>query len=283
MVKLELGYIAGIFDADGTVYIYNSGRKCKRINRGISISNWSSKSLDLCRAIKETMGYGNIYDLPNGGHKYMVTRKSFIGDFCSRVGPYSFIKQRQYNLMQQSCNLIFGSSKGNKYFETKKINNSILDELKKEKNNNETIVYSSPPDFQWFAGMLDGDGCLVYSRAFKEDRRYPYYIRRSSIVVMDESFASFLAEHVDGRVRVDKHPSKKTPLVSLEISDKKSLFNFLDSVFPYLFLKKEKASLLLSGLCINPTVKGVCNNNIYSDDERWYLEYLCKCFSENKV
>lgn len=275
-MELDLGYIAGLFDADGCVYMYNAGRKEKRINRGIYIKNCSTKAMGLCRAIKNTLGYGNIYE-DSEGIKYIITKKDGLRDFCSRIGPLSVIKQEQYKLMNESCSLIFGSSRGSKYLETKDINNVLLQKLKDQKNNNEKIDTPRLPGYQWLAGMLDGDGYISFSKV------KTYYNRYVSIVVMSDILSQYLASHLNGTVRVDSYYNKENPLLSVEVKTRRHLKAFLDNVTPHLFMKREKALIVLASLEVMPDEKGPCNNNIYSENQLAYLDALHQRFVDIKI
>lgn len=281
MVSLNKEYIAGLFDADGCISMYNAGRKEKRINRLINIKNFSPKAFDLVRSIRDTLGYGLITkEKDTNGYNYFISRKEHILSFCEDVGKFLVIKKKQSELMAEACKLIFGHPTSDNYKEVKKENNRLIEELRKEKNNNETIDFSRSPDISWLAGMLDGDGHLAFSKAVQEDRNFPFYNRYMSIVVMNKVLVDKLAKRFCGTVRVDSYYNEIKPLISLEIKTRRYLKAALEEMLPYLFLKREKALLILCSLEIIPTKKGVYNNPVYTDSERLHLDNLYNQFKD---
>lgn len=93
--KTELNYIAGIFDGEGSIWIYKRKENNKiRINTSITNTN-----LEVLEFVKETMQIGNVFknrddraNLPCHGWQ---TTDGYSYIFLKRLLPYLKIKRVQ--------------------------------------------------------------------------------------------------------------------------------------------------------------------------------------------
>lgn len=279
MRSLDLGYIAGLLDSDGFITMCNAGRKDKRIIRLISISQ-NCKHPRVLRDIKNTLNCGKICQSPSESKEnkwtWRVSSKSDVIKICDALIPFSIIKKRQLQLIKESCKLRFGSFRSSSYAPAKEYNNILINEIKREHNNNEFIDLSITPKYSWIAGMIDGDGSLTF--CVNKTRKYLQFIRKVSIIINNIEFAKKLAKMLNGFIKKDYYYNKVKPLVSVNITRRRDIKNLLLHILPYIQIKKERAAIMLASLEVRPKNKGKCNNFVYSSKEICYLHSLYERF-----
>ena len=288
MNNLNLGYIAGLLDSDGSIQMCNAGRKEKRINRSISISQ--NNNLTVLIDIKNTLGVGKIYQPPSSvsqkKYSWTVIKKEEILKVCDLLIPYCIIKRSQLEIMKEACSLKFGSWHNPEYNITKEKNNILIQRLKQEHNNNETIDFSITPEYSWLAGMVDGDGCLTFSVS-SQNNRFVFF-RNISLVIMNLKLAQKIANFTHGTIRKDSYYNKDTPLISVNIKTRRYVSDLLEKIIPFLQIKKEKALIMLTSLNTRPSEEHDFGwNHVklykYSDKDIEYLLSLYNKFKNIKI
>ncbi len=83
--KLNIAYIAGLFDAEGCIYI------CKTKLSKIYVKLTQTNHPSILHKIKDYFGYGNVYDDNN----FKIESKRYCIDFITKVLPYLIVKYNQ--------------------------------------------------------------------------------------------------------------------------------------------------------------------------------------------
>lgn len=212
-----LKYFTGIFDACGDIKLFYFGRQDKKnIYRVVRIEN---SNTHLLRKVKNYFNYGLVKD------KYwVIDKKDKISDFCSRISIYSSFNPVRLDLLLKSCNIIFGSDKSKQKPQAVEIHNEIVNIFSKNAQSVNDITFSSPPDYEWMAGFIDGNENRFDISLVCKQEDVKYSIKKTNIVdkKIDLSFCV------------------------LEFENKKSLIEYLQQVIPFLSLEKESIFLLLN-------------------------------------
>ncbi len=88
--KLNIQYIAGLFDAEGYIYI----KKIKENNRysgGMYLKITQKNHPEILYAIRDFMNYGNVSD----NIYYHIDTFDLINDFLKKILPYTIVKHNQ--------------------------------------------------------------------------------------------------------------------------------------------------------------------------------------------
>lgn len=121
----------------------------------------------------------------------------------------------------------------------------------------------------YFAGILDGEG-TVHSEILHHTTRNPRYNVRVSVVNTDVALIRWIQENFGGYVyerHSASHPEWKTKYEW--VSAKETIIEILESVLPYLIVKKQQAEL---GILLR---KDIVSGNGRSVD-RAYRQELCE-------
>lgn len=101
-------------------------------------------------------------------------------------------------------------------------------------------------DIAYIAGLIDGEGYIGIKKATaRKDCQNPLYHARIQIRMVDEEAIKFIAETLGGNYYKEK-PSvaKRRPLYCFQSSDK-SAETILETILPYLRVKKASAETVL--------------------------------------
>ena len=103
-------------------------------------------------------------------------------------------------------------------------------------------------DLAYLAGLVDGEGYIGIKKSSQKDMVSPAFSARIQIRMVNEPAISFLAKILGGNYyKESAHVAKGRPLYCYQASNKKAE-NVLKSLLPYLRVKKEVATVVLSFL-----------------------------------
>ena len=101
----------------------------------------------------------------------------------------------------------------------------------------------------YIAGMMDGDGSfsLIKKKEYNKPDYAPMYFPSIQLVNANEGLIDMFKGKFSGRKNVRLYPGNitKKPSYGWKIEKRKSCIPFLESVAPYLVIKKERAEFLL--------------------------------------
>jgi hypothetical protein len=220
-------YYTGVFDSCGFIYL------CKRPHR---MDNWIHRSLSaahkditLLRGLRDYFGYGKIdYNVLDGKHTWVLDKKDFISDFCSRVGFVSIIYPVDLDIMLKSCSLAFGSVKSLSYEKTVKVHEEMIEYFNSNSRVYPHLTFSSPPECEWLSGYIDGS---IGKVAFLDREENKYYFAEKLL----------LRAPLKTLIRANN-------MCLVEIKNKKVLAEYLQQLIPFLSLEKESVINLLNSL-----------------------------------
>jgi hypothetical protein len=106
----------------------------------------------------------------------------------------------------------------------------------------------SPTDLAYCAGIIDGEGYIGIKRSkpgTRKDMKSPQYNARISMRMVHEGAIRFIAETLGGWYWKEKpHSNNGRPLYAYQATDK-ACQGILESVLPYLLVKRESAQTVL--------------------------------------
>lgn len=114
-------------------------------------------------------------------------------------------------------------------------------------------------DIKYVAGLFDGEGsCWVYKHKTKDCQRGWYFCPRAQISNTNSQIMEKLKEQLGGRIHNDSplsYPKHWKPAYSWGINAYDDIIPFLNSILPYLIIKKQVAKLLIEFCEIRKTLK----------------------------
>jgi hypothetical protein len=210
---------------------------------GVSITN---SHVGVINEIHNILGYGYIatqkYDKYKTIHKLRLSC-GLAYKFLKSVYPYLIIKKDQAYLAMK-----FQEAINNKKCRQQRVS---LDNKKKRleikndisklcKSYCDIVVDDSFYDPEYYAGFLDGEGCICIGKRQPKRMINPSYTLNVVIVNQANVFLP-LKKRFAGSIS----NRKKNGVLSYYISSKKA-FNLLQELYPFLVVKKEQAKVALS-------------------------------------
>ncbi len=97
----------------------------------------------------------------------------------------------------------------------------------------------------YFAGIIDGEGSIgIEHLSPTKSRKKDYYVCRLTVINTDENLMRLLVAHYEGSYDMRKLIEGRKPCFRWHVFGK-NLKNALDKLYPYLFIKKPQAKLVL--------------------------------------
>ncbi len=95
------------------------------------------------------------------------------------------------------------------------------------------------------AGLFDGEGCVAIRRNFRKQTGHISYDLQVQFQMSSKSAIDFLAKHFDGRTaKVSKIYPRRRQMYRIDFFSNKAVY-FLESVLPFLTVKKMEAETAL--------------------------------------
>jgi hypothetical protein len=126
-------------------------------------------------------------------------------------------------------------------------------------------------DLGYIVGIFEGEGFIAFNYGFRKDKyQREYYTVHIGVVNTDlnllEKFKSIIGY---GNITKKADVPNCKSCWNWRVSNQKEALDFLDKVFPYLIVKKEKAKLIIEFLKLRIS----CNPNAKANCQRQYTEY----------
>ena len=138
----------------------------------------------------------------------------------------------------------------------------------------------------YLAGLLDGEGtiCIVRSahRTFMDGRKYPYYAVNIRIGMQNKEVIDLFHEQLKvGRLDLEKKYQYKRPMYRWRTSQKEEVVYVIETLLPYLRVKKANALLALE--YIKNFVKHHLTNPMTEAEEQKRFGYWVKMRELNGI
>lgn len=229
MGKLSDKYVAGFFDADGTVgVVYQAD--CRTPQLRVAFSQKTSQD-EVLALIREEYAGCLSYDIVNG---VSYTKLSYSGNrqcsqLLNRIKPHCVLKRQYIEVCLDVC--------------ARQLEKDEIERVKaylKIQRKQRCLPIPKHPTRKWLAGYLDGDGCLnVTTIGRYETGKAILHIAASDfdtegIELIQKQFGGAIHDMCEGRV--------KQLVVQLPAS---KAIELLTPIVPHMIVKKTQAELLL--------------------------------------
>lgn len=145
MSKLSEKYVAGFFDADGTVCLQFNGRG--RPTLYVGFSQKTSKDEVLKRIQEEFGGSFGVVKINGGLYSHLTFCSKNAGKLLNRVHKHLVIKRHYASVCMETA-------------EKKVIDSLEVKKYLKSQRRQRSYPVPKHPTRKWLAGYFDGDGCL---------------------------------------------------------------------------------------------------------------------------
>ena len=254
---LTYSYIAGLFDAEGSINIYEKKKKSTGVSCFYLNCSITNTNLEVIERSKEVIGgYISRYTPLNKKHKVVYKnrlscKKAFF--FLKNIENFVIIKKEQVALAIEFQNITNNKSnhklKKNEYDKKQEIKIKISKINKKhgyQKNILSLKNMIQEEQKSYIAGLFDGDGCITIRKYFPKKMKSPSYCAHISLINCNKSILLFLKKQFGGCVTLLSR--NKNPLwnncYQLQISSDKGI-NFIKFFYNFLVIKQEQASLII--------------------------------------
>lgn len=240
--NMNYDYIAGFFDAEGSIHIFNNAGRSKYL--GVSITNTNKKVLE---KIHSFIGLGYIVKSKRNAESikqdYKVCYKLRLSTrdaakFLKSLLPYLIIKKRQAKLAIKFQSGILLNKKVQDRITVKEHNRR--DDIKQNISDlckDYGSVYLSPdncPSYSYYAGFIDGEGCIVIRKTQHKRMKNKSYCLVLNVVNQANIFEP-LKKRFGGSVS-----KNKCKCFSYYVSSIKA-YNLLSKIEKYLIVKKKES------------------------------------------
>lgn len=254
---LTYSYIAGLFDAEGSINIYEKKKKstgvsCYYLNCSITNTN-----LEVVEKSKEVIGgYISRYNPLNKKHKIVYKnrlscKKAFF--FLKNIQNFTVIKKEQIAMAIEFQNITNNKSdhklKKNEYKRKREIKIKIS-KLNKRGGYQKNILnlknMTQEEQKSYIAGLFDGDGCITIRKYFPKKMKSPSYCTHISLINCNKSVLLFLKKQFGGCVTLLNRNGN--PLwnncYQFQIHSDKGI-SFIKFFYNFLVIKQKQASLII--------------------------------------
>lgn len=290
----EIGYLAGLLDAEGSISLKRSKRQ-----------NASSETYTYEPIITMGMKYNKILERfvsrYSGSVRYSKNEKIYryarsgsmgVKDILIELAPYLIEKKDRAKLLLEYINSV--SKKVNR------LSNGVIipysaDEMKlresfylKMKELNKTRVFPFTTDTQfdseavligYLAGIVDGEGCFRISKinpSEQNNRKSTGYTARFCIGMRDKRILNLFKERYGGSLIEEKRRGKPSGLYRYNIVGNVKIVPLISETIPFLIEKRERANLVIEYINNIDSRRNVDENGTFipmSDKQLHLREY----------
>jgi hypothetical protein len=285
-----ISYIAGIVDGEGCIQVHKVKIKRKKIKFQYRLQlRVSNTDLRLIKYLNEKIP---SYIMDGTKKKPEKSRNSFVwhvnGNRASAllktIQPYLVCKKEQANIaikFQETFNHYYGT------FGTPQNIINVREQYIKECNElkvkefhnleNKTIEKINENYISYFAGVLDGEGCIEIQRLKPKGRaKNISYRLRVRICNTDANLIGHLNAIFNGTLRLEKQSRSDRRNIFVWSCKKSDAEKVLEKIYPYLICKKEQAKIAIDFLKTYDTYYGIFGT------PKDILEFRDKCYLDCK-
>lgn len=245
-MTLEIAsYIAGLFDAEGTFTIQDGAPKTALYNNNKGLLEWVAQHIG-----------GALYPIEreNGWIEYQLafTNQPIVKAVCQSLIPHLTLKRRRAEIIVE-CMEKERCERTGLAVELRALNRKGQKITPPEKTEAVQTALGdiSASEWAYFAGWLDGDGCLIMIRLPFNGQRYCY----PQIHIYSTKADPLLRIHkaFGGMIDSRKREERDAIEVCLSFEDQDYVAKLLTGLRPYLVGKKDQLELALSAMQYHPT------------------------------
>lgn len=246
--ETEVKYLAGMMDADGSMYFqfvpYNDKynvRLLLKLQQSISID----RDGKFINSLSEICGGVQRIDLSSknpdwaDAYRWNITSISDLNMIVPRLTKHMVIKAKHWENLLLKYRSIFGKS----VTEQEMIELKEFSELSRKDTG--PIKAKIHPSWGWVAGYLDGDGCFHLRNRTKGKGKWTELIVKVTTHNDDMSGIELLSKAFGGIIKKNNYENTHTWSRNLGVKDRSFAVDFLKKVHFHSKLKKYKIETML--------------------------------------
>lgn len=246
--ETEIKYLAGLMDADGSLYFqfvpYNDKynvRLLLKLQQSISMDRGGK----FIQSLESLGGSIQFVDLSSknpewaDAYRWNVTSISDLNMIVPRLVKHMVIKAKHWENLLECYRNIFGKSVS----ESEMI--ALKEFSKLSRKNTGPIKDKKHPSWGWVAGYLDGDGCFHLRNRSKGRGKWTELVVKVTSHNDDLQGINLLMKAFGGRIKKNSHENTHTWSRNLGVKDRTFAIEFLRKVHFHSKLKKYKIETML--------------------------------------
>ena len=246
----KYAYVAGLIDADGSLYISRSTNKIGYTSFDPTIMIRTTHLPTAKRLVKT---FGGKYDESKWENDQWKTyyRWKFTSDkeaffFLDKISKYLWLKKEQAFVLKE-----YYALNGSQNVD---LRHKLTDKIQSLNQNESVTTNTSSLSNAYIAGMFDGEGSsyIIRVKQSKQSRGKGFYYRATiSLGSTSKSLAETLKEKFGGSWRERPPHNGNLPMYEWCLQDNMSKEKFLLAVLPYLITKVRQSKIVLDFVRLN--------------------------------
>ncbi len=246
IASVELAYLAGLFDAEGT-FVFKHGAPCAAV---------FNNNKALLQYVQEIIG-GCILEIGKKGTDWYTYHLVFgnqpiVKKLCESLIPFLTLKRRRAEILVESMD-VQRCNRGDLISELSVLNmkgQSVEPPAQKEEAVQRALQVIADVEWAYFAGWIDGDGVLQQQRQVFETT---YYYPKISVWNTKLVPLLWLHERFGGKIEwrnrgMQGHATE----FSLRFDDSQYAAKLLEYLRPFIYAKSEQVEVLLDSMKYDP-------------------------------
>lgn len=244
----EIKYLAGLMDADGSLY-FQFVPYGDRYNVRLLLKLQQSFSIDrdgkYLKSLTEYFGNVQYINLSaqnskwSDAYRWNVQNISDLNKIIPRLVKHMVIKAKHWNNLLLCYRGIFGKSV------TEKEMIALKEFSRLSRLDTSPLKAKNHPTWAWVAGYLDGDGCYHMRHRTKGNGKWTELIVKVTAENNDICSLSLLQKAFGGNIKKNQYENTHTWSKNLGIKDRQFAINFLRNCHNHSRLKKHKIEQML--------------------------------------
>lgn len=247
--ETEIKYLAGLMDADGSLFfqfvpykdVYNV-----RLILNLQLSDSSDKDGRYIRQLADKLGVkAQVIDLtsqnPNWSCAYRLrmTNQATLNMLLPRLIKHMVIKAKHWETLRRIHKNLINKSVSYE-------NKVVIENVQRESRSNVGPLKSKLyPTSAWLAGFLDGDGCYHMRTRSKNGKNYKELLIKVTVHTDDRSVLEFIHNKLGGRYYESTNENTYNWVRNLGPKDRSFAVEFLRKMHKHSQLKKHKIEQML--------------------------------------
>lgn len=244
----EIKYLAGLMDADGSLYFqfvpYNDKynvRLLLKLQQSLSIDR-DGKYLKSLQNYCGSTQYIELKDRNpqwSDAYRWNVQNISDLNMIIPRLIKHMVIKAKHWNNLLLCYREIFGKSV------TEQEMIALKEFSRLSRLDSSPIKPKNHPTWAWVAGYLDGDGCYHMRHRTKGNGKWTELVVKVTSENHDVCAIQLLQKAFGGTIKKNGHENTQTWCKNLGVKDRQFAINFLKKCHNHSRLKQHKIEQML--------------------------------------